>query len=94
VVNVDGMGDARHWRFAGDLSFAWLAVDGDFLLLEVAPVLFVDEDKVEVVSRAEFLVHVAEGGGKVEATQEESDGDGLSYTRGMEQSAQRMRGKR
>lgn len=90
MVNVDGVGDARHWRFAGNLSFAWLAVDGDFLLLEVAPVLFVDEDEVEVVSRAEFLIHVAERGGKVEATQEESDGDGLSYRRGARNSAQNM----
>ena len=31
-----------------------------YLLLEVASVLFVNENKVEVVARAELLVHVAE----------------------------------
>lgn len=35
-------------------------LDGTYLLLEVAPVLFVDEDKVEVVARAELFVHIAE----------------------------------
>jgi len=38
------------------------------LLLEVPPVLFVDEDEVEVVARAELLVDVAEGRSEVEAT--------------------------
>jgi len=37
------------------------------LLLEVTPVLFVDEDEVEVVPRAELLIDVAEGRGQVDA---------------------------
>ena len=35
-------------------------LDGTYLLLEVASVLFVDEDEVEVVARAELFVHIAE----------------------------------
>lgn len=79
MVHVDGMGDVCHWRFAGNLSFTWLAVDGDFLLLEIASVLLVDQDEVEVVPCAELLVHVPEGGREVEAAQEESNRDGFSY---------------
>ena len=45
------------------------------LLLEVPPVFFVDEDEVEVVARAEFLVDVAEGRSEVEAAEEETYGD-------------------
>ena len=40
------------------------------LLLKVPPVLLVDEDEVEVISRAELLVHVSECGRKIEATEE------------------------
>ena len=94
MVNVNGMGNTRHWRFSRNLSFAWLAIDRDFLLLEIATVLLVDQDEVEVVSRAELLVHVAEGRGEVETTQEESDGDGLSYACGEECLAQRDGGER
>ena len=36
----------------------WL--DGTYLLFEVAPVLFVNEDEIEIVARAELFVHVAE----------------------------------
>ena len=49
------------------------------LLLEVPPVLLVDEDEVEVISRAELLVHVAERRRQVEAPEEEPDGDRLAY---------------
>lgn len=35
-------------------------LDSTDLLLEVASVLFVDEDEVEVVARAELFVHIAE----------------------------------
>ena len=49
------------------------------LLLEVPPVLLVDEDEVEVISRAKLLVHVAERRRQVEAPEEEPDGDRLAY---------------
>ena len=48
------------------------------LLLEVPPVLLVDEDEVEVISRAELLVHVAERRREVEATEEEAYWDRLA----------------
>ena len=48
-------------------------------MLEVPPVFLVDEDEVEVISRAELLVHVAERRRQVEAPEEESDGDRLAY---------------
>ena len=47
------------------------------LLLEVPPVLLVDEDEVEVISGAELLVHVAERRCEVKAAEEEAYRDGL-----------------
>ena len=52
------------------------------LLLEVPPVLLVDEDEVEVISRAELLVHVAERRREVEATEEEPYWDRLAWRGG------------
>jgi hypothetical protein len=49
------------------------------LLLEIPPVLLVDEHKVEVVPRAELLVDVAERRREVEAAEEEADGDGFAW---------------
>jgi len=49
--------------------------DGNFLLLEVASVLFVNEDEVEVVTRAELFVHVAECRRQVKPAEEQSDWD-------------------
>ena len=49
------------------------------LLLEVPPVLLVDENEVEVISRAELLVHVPERRREVEAAQEEPYGDRLAW---------------
>ena len=49
------------------------------LLLEVPPVLLVDEDEVQVISCAELLVHIAEGRRKVEAAEEESYWDRFTW---------------
>jgi hypothetical protein len=43
--------------------------------LEVPAVFLVNEDQVEVVSRREFLVDIAEGGSKLESAEEESNRD-------------------
>lgn len=48
------------------------------LLLEVSPLLLVDEHEVQVVLDAELLVDVAHGGREVVAGQEHADGDGLA----------------
>ena len=48
-----------------------------YLLLEVPPVLLVDEDEVEVVARAELLVHVAERRRQIEPAEEQADRDRL-----------------
>ena len=39
------------------------------LLLKVTPVLFVDEDEVKIITRAEFFVHVSERRCQVETPQ-------------------------
>ena len=52
---------------------------GTYLLLEVPPVLLVDENEVEVISCAELLVHVAEGRREVEAAEEESYWDRFAW---------------
>lgn len=39
---------------------------------------FIDEHKAEVVSCGVLLVDLAEGGGEIEPTQEQADGDRLS----------------
>lgn len=48
------------------------------LLLEVAPLLLVNQHQVEVVAHRELLVDVPHGGRELVARQEEADGDGLS----------------
>ena len=50
-----------------------------YLLLEVPPVLLVDENEVEVVSRAELLVDVSERRREVEAAQEQPYWDRLAW---------------
>ena len=52
-------------------AYLWYPENSDLLLLEVSPVLLIDEDEVEVISRAELLIHVAERRREVEAPQEE-----------------------
>lgn len=48
------------------------------LLLEVAPLLFVDQHQVQVVAHRELLVDVSHRGGQVVAGQEQPDGNGLA----------------
>lgn len=45
------------------------------LLLEVTSVLFVDEDEVEIITRAELLVHVAERRRQVKPAQKQPNRD-------------------
>ena len=47
------------------------------LLLEVTSLFFVNEDKVQVIADAEFLVDVSHGGREVIAGQEQAYGDGF-----------------
>lgn len=53
--------------------------DRDFLLLEISPILFVNQDEIEVVANAEFLVNLSERWGEVEATQEKSNRDDFAF---------------
>ena len=55
----------------------WYPENSNLLLLEVPPVLLVDEDEVEVISRAELLVHVAERRCEVKPAEEKPYRDGL-----------------
>ena len=58
----------------------WYPENSNLLLLEVPSVLFVYEDEVEVISRAELLVHITERRREVEAAKEEPYRDGLPCT--------------
>jgi len=64
-------------------------------VLEVAAVLLVDEDQVEVVARRELLVDVAERRRELEPAQEQPDRDRLACARERvrEESAKRLRGE-
>jgi hypothetical protein len=53
--------------------------DNADLLLEVSPVLLVDENEVEVVAHAETLVDLPEGRGEVKAAEEQPYGNGLAF---------------
>ena len=55
------------------------AVSGGYLLFEVAALLLVDQNQVEVVAHGELLIHVPHGGRHLVAGQEQPDGDGLSW---------------
>ena len=68
-----------HRRNLTPKTHLWYPVDRDLLLLEVSPVLLVDEDEVEVVAGRELLVHVPEGRREVEAAEEEAYGDGFAW---------------
>ena len=43
---------------------------GSYLLFEVSPVLFINENKVQVIPDTEFLVYFPESWGKVKSTKE------------------------
>ena len=67
-----------HRRNLTPKTHLWYPVDRDLLLLEVSPILFIDKDEIEIVTRAELLVQIAEGRSEVEAAQEEADRDRLA----------------
>lgn len=48
--------------------------DGNLLLLEISPVLFVHQHKIEIVACAELLIHVSECRSEFEPAQEEPYG--------------------
>ena len=48
----------------------WVRVHESYLLFEVSPVLFVNENKVQVIPDTEFLVYFPESRGKVKSTEE------------------------
>lgn len=50
-----------------------------YLLLEVAPLLLINENQVEVVAHRKLLVDVPHGRRHLVAREEQPDGDGLSY---------------
>lgn len=50
-----------------------------YLLLEIAPLLLIDENQVEVVAHRKLLVDVPHGRRHLVARKEQPDGDGLSY---------------
>ena len=50
-------------------------------MLEVPPILLVDEDEIEVVAGAEFLDDVSERGRQLKAAKKEANGNCLSSDR-------------
>ena len=56
------------------VAFGCLAEEHDFALLKVPAGVLVDQHEGEVVAGAELFVHLAEGGGQVEAAEEQADG--------------------
>lgn len=52
-----------------------------YLLLEVTSVLFVDEDEVKIITRAELFVHVAECRGQVKPAQKQPNWDRFAWNR-------------
>ena len=50
-----------------------------YLLFKIPSVFFINENKVEVISCAKFLVNFAERWCKIKSTKEESDGYCFSY---------------
>lgn len=50
--------------------YLWYSEDGDLLLLEVSPVLFIYEDEIEVVACAELFIDVSECRRQFEASEE------------------------
>ena len=57
------------------VAFGRLAEEHDFALLKVPAGVLVDQHEGEVVAGAELFVHLAEGGGQVEAAEEEPNGN-------------------
>lgn len=51
-------------------SILWYSEYSNLLLFEIPSVLLVDENKIEIVSDAKFLINVAEGRCQVETTKE------------------------
>ena len=49
------------------------------LLFEISSVFFVNQNQVEIVLHAKLLIHILQSRGEVVATQEQSDGNSLSY---------------
>ena len=68
----------EQWTVSG-IANLWYPEDGDFLLFEVASVLLVDEDEVQVVPRAELLVDITERRREVESAEEQPDRNRLSW---------------
>ena len=64
--------------WVNDSTNLWYSEHSNLLLLKVPSVLFVDENKVEVVSDAELFVDISESRCQVEATKEEPYGNGFS----------------
>ena len=52
-----------------------------YLLLEVTSVLFVDEDEVKIITRAELFVHVAECRRQVKPAQKQPNRDRFAWNR-------------
>lgn len=50
-----------------------------YLLLEVTPILFINEDQIQVIASAEFLIHVSERWRQIKATKEQPDRNRLAY---------------
>jgi len=53
----------------------------NFLLLEIALLILVDEDQIEIILERELVVDVAVGWGQIEWTQKEADWNRLSSDR-------------
>lgn len=60
-----------------DLRLPRLPINRNLLLLEIPPILLINQHEVQVVAGTELLVDVAESWGEVKAAEEEADGDGL-----------------
>jgi len=52
--------------------------DSNFLLFEITPILFIDENQIEVVPCAKFFIDVPECRCQIETTKEKANGDRFS----------------
>ena len=51
---------------------SWISTRDSYLLLEIPSIFFVDKDEIEVVTCAEFLVHISESRSQVKPSEKQS----------------------
>lgn len=64
--------NVEYTKERGDVNIA-------HLLFEITSVLLVDQNKVEIITCAEFFVYISESRRQVEATKEQADWNGFAW---------------